>query len=312
MPPAVELPPGEAGEVAVGGRTVALSNLGRPLFPAAGWAKRDLVAYYLAVADALVPHLRGRPLTLARLPDGVDGPGFFQNECRGRPPWMRAAALRLRTGAVRHYCLLEEPAALVWAANLAAVELHPYLVDAAAPDRPVALVLDLDPGPGVGIAACCRVALRLRELAAAGGLRLAVKTSGRGGLHLAAAVHEASFEETKGFARAAAARLRAESPALVTDDLARAARAGKVLVDWLQNAPRRSTVAPYSLRAAVHPRASAPVRWEEVEAVVAGGDDAALRFAPAAVVARLERFGDLFADALGPPARLPPAGGIDL
>ncbi len=303
-----ELPLAADGTVVIEGRELTLTTLDRPLFPAAGWTKRDLVAYYLAVAPVLVPHLRGRPLTLARFPDGVDGRGFLQNECRGRPAWMRSADLRLRTGAVRRYCVLDEAAALAWVANLAAVELHPYLVDVADPDRPVALVLDLDPGEGASLVDCCRVALRLRLLLAEHGLDAPVKTSGGAGLHLAIPVRGASFAATKAFARTLAARLRADAPDAVTDDLRPGQRHGRVLVDWLQNEPRRSTVAPYSLRAAATPLVSTPLLWEEVEAAAAEGDARPLLVRPADVLERIGRHGDLYASALGPPARLPEPG----
>jgi bifunctional non-homologous end joining protein LigD len=291
---------GAGAELVLDGRTVALSNLDRVLFPRAGWAKRELVRYYLAAAPVLLAHLRGHPLTLGRFPGGLAARAFLQNECRGAPNWMRTAPLRLQTGEVRRYCVVDDLPSLAWVANLAAVELHPYLVDAAAPEVPTSLVVDLDPGPGAGLADCCAVALRARAELAALGADPAVKTSGGAGLHLAVAVRDMTFAATREIARALAAHLAAERPDSVTDDARPRARAGRVLVDWLQNHGRRSTLAAYSLRAAASPRASVPLAWDEVEAAARSGDASCLRFTPAQLLDRVERLGDLYAAALAP------------
>ena len=283
--------------VDLGGRTVRLTSPERPMWPGAGLTKGWLVDYYLAVADAILPHLAGRPLTLARFPEGTHRRGFLQNECRGAPPWMRTAVLPLRNERERRYCVIDDAAALAWVANLAAVELHPYLLDVAAPERPVALVVDLDPGPGVGLAECCRLALRVRELLAEGGLDPRVKTSGRAGLHLLAPVDAMTFAQTRALARGLAERVVAEAPAAATATQKRSERTGRVLVDWMQNDPRRSTVAAYSLRAgATAPRVSTPLAWDEVAAAARSPQAAArVRFGPEDVLRRLERHGDLFA-----------------
>jgi bifunctional non-homologous end joining protein LigD len=283
--------------VDLGGRTVRLTSPERPMWPGAGLTKGWLVDYYLAVADAILPHLAGRPLTLARFPEGTHRRGFLQNECRGAPPWMRTAVLPLRNERERRYCVIDDAAALAWVANLAAVELHPYLLDVAAPERPVALVVDLDPGPGVGLAECCRLALRVRELLAEGGLDPRVKTSGRAGLHLLAPVDAMTFAQTRALARELAERVVAEAPDAATATQKRSERTGRVLVDWMQNDPRRSTVAAYSLRAgATAPRVSTPLAWDEVAAAARSPQAAArVRFRPEDVLRRLERHGDLFA-----------------
>jgi len=289
-----------ATTVQAAGRAVRVTSPERPMWPAAGLTKGWLVDYYLAVADAIVPHLSGRPLTLARFPEGTHRRGFLQNECRGAPPWVRTAVLPLRAGE-RRYCVIDDAAALAWVANLAAVELHPYLLDAADPQRPLALVVDLDPGPGAGLADCCRLALRVRELLLeAGTAEPRVKTSGRVGLHVFAPTDAvATFPSTRALARELADRLVAERPDAATATQKRAERAGRVLVDWQQNDPRRSTVAAYSLRAgAPAPRVSTPLAWDEVQDGAHGAQAAArLRFRPADVLARLERHGDLFAAA---------------
>jgi bifunctional non-homologous end joining protein LigD len=292
--------PHPGAQLELDGHSVRLTSLDRPMFPAAGWRKTDVIGYYLAVADALLPHLRGRPLTMGRFPDGVDGRGFLQNECRGHPPWMGVLDLDLRTGVRRRYCVVDDAASLAWVANLAAIELHPYPVTRDAPDVPAALVVDLDPGPGTGLRECCLLAQEARALLAADGLDIAVKTTGGAGLHMGAAVAGASFEDTRAIARRLAATLAERFPGLVTDDVRPAARSRAVLVDWMQNAPRRSTIAPYSLRvAAPTPSVSAPLTWGEVEAIAGG--DAPPALDPAAVIARIRTQGDLFAAAAPAP-----------
>lgn len=256
--------------------TVTLTNLDRVLWPEAGFTKGDMVEYYRAVSPVLLRHLEDRPLTLWRYPSGVHEPGFWQNECRGAPEWLRTAELR-----GQRFCVADDEASLLWLVNLGAVELHPFPFRLAEPERPLTLVLDLDPGPGAGLAECREVALLLRE-------RLPdtrVKTSGRGGLHLLATAPR-SFVEAKARARALAEELAAERPHLVVAVQRREARRGRVLVDWLQNDATRSTVAPYSLRAAKRPFVSTPVTWDEVERgeLVFEADD---------VRARIDRLGDL-------------------
>ena len=258
--------------------SVPLTNLDRVLWPETGFTKGDLVAYYRAVARVLLPHLRDRPLTLWRYPSGVHRRGWWQNECRGAPSWLRTASLR-----GQRFCVAEDERALVWLANQGVVELHPFPFRIGAPDRPLALVLDLDPGAPAGLDACREVALLLRDR-----LRDAqAKTSGRGGIHVLAPAPP-SFVEAKERARRLAEDLAAERPDLVTAVQRRHERRGKVLVDWLQNDPTRSTVAPYSLRGARRPFVSTPVTWDEVER----GE---LVFEAADVLDRVDRLGDLLA-----------------
>ena len=286
-------------ELEIGGRRVALTSLDKVLWPAAGFTKRELVEYYAAIAPVLVPHLAERPLTLGRFPQGVDGRGFAQNECRGRPDWVATAELRLRSGERRRYCVVNDSASLLWVANQNTIELHPYLARRDRPDEPTAVVFDLDPAPPADVIACCQVALLLRDELARARLEASVKTSGAEGLHAYVplnAVH--TYAETKAFARSLAARLAAEHPDRIVSTQRRSARGGKVLVDWLQNDPMRSTVAAYSLRATSWPLVSTPVTFEEVEQALASRRPELLTFEPAKVVERVERFGDLFAPVL--------------
>ena len=256
--------------------SVELTNLGRVLWPETGFTKGDLVAYYREIAPVLLPHLSDRPLTLWRFPLGVHRRGWWQNECRGAPAWLRTADLR-----GQRFCVAEDAASLVWLANQGTVELHPFPFRLAEPERPLALVLDLDPGPPAALDAAREVALLLRERLPSA----RVKTSGRGGLHVLAPP-PATFAEAKAQARALAEELAAERPDLVVAVQRRADRRGRVLVDWLQNDPTRTTVAPYSLRGAPRPTVSTPVSWEEVER----GE---LLFDPDDVLARVRRHGDL-------------------
>lgn len=247
-----------------------------------------MVAYYRGVAPALLPHVARRALTLWRFPHGVAERGWWQNECRGAPEWMTVAELR-----GQRFCVVDDEAALAWVANQGAIELHPLGATIDAPETPSAVVFDLDPAPPATLVECCVVALDLRERL---GLDAFAKTSGASGLHVVVPLAPGhSFDRTKAFARAAAEALAAERPELVTAAQRRAARAGKVLVDWLQNDATRTTAAPYSLRAQPLPYASTPLAWEEVESVACSRSAASLRFTADDVLRRLDRLGDLWA-----------------
>ena len=278
--------------VEIEGRRLALTNLGKVLWPDTGFTKAELIDYYVSVAPVLLPHLSGRPLTLRRFPDGVEGVSWHQNECQGEPDWLPVYETRGRGGRALRFCMVDGLASLVWLANQAAVELHPFLWRIDAPRRSTQLVLDLDPGPPAGLAEAARVALALRPLVEELGLEPHVKTSGSLGLHVHAPLPEPG--ETKRAARAIAERLAAERPEEVVAEMRRTARAGKVYVDWLQNDPGRQTVAPYSLRGMPWPVAAAPVRWQEVEEAAHDRPEL-LVFTAQDVLGRIERDGDLFA-----------------
>jgi bifunctional non-homologous end joining protein LigD len=273
---------------------VRLSSLDRVLWPRAGFTKGDMIAYYRAVAPALVPHLDGRPLTLFRAPSGVEERGWYQENCRGAPPWLEVAEMPGARGATFRRCVVRDEPSLLWVANAGAIELHPFPFRVEDPDAPSWLVLDLDPGPPATIVECCDVALRLRELLP----EALPKTSGSLGLHLYAQARRRSFDDTKALARELAERLAAETPELVVHVQRREARRGKVLVDWLQNDATRSTVAPYSLRRTPFPTVSTPLAWDEVERCARERRPELLTFLPADVLARLELRGDLFAPLL--------------
>ena len=167
---------------------------------------------------------------------------------------MTTHPVRLRDGRVREYCVVNDLPSLLWVANQAAIELHPFLARTERHDRPTLVMFDLDPGEGAGVLDCCRVALSLRALLGDLGLDAFVKTSGSLGLHVQVPLNTPhGYEQTKPFAREVAARLAAEDPRHVTDRTSRALRGGRVLVDWLANDASRSVIAPCSLRAADHP-----------------------------------------------------------
>ncbi|MDQ3858078.1 MAG: non-homologous end-joining DNA ligase [Actinomycetota bacterium] len=283
---------------------VRLSSLGRVLWPEAGFTKADLVAYYTAVAPALLGHVAGRPLTLARFPEGVDRAGWYQTNWRVRPGWLATALL-----GTQEYGIVNELRSLLWVANVGGIELHPLAARAERIDEPTHVVFDLDPGAPADLLDCCRVAVRLRERLAELRLAAFVKTSGSLGLHVYVPLSRGhTYRETKGFARAVALELAEADARRVVAKTARSLRAGKVLVDWVQNDARKSTVAAYSPRALRRPTVSTPLAWEEVEAALAAGDPARLVFEPARVVERLDRTGDLFRPVLEVAQTLPVTG----
>jgi bifunctional non-homologous end joining protein LigD len=286
----------------VGSREVKLSNLDKVLWPATGTTKGDMVSYYAEIAPVIVPHLAGRAITLKRYPDGVDKESFFEKNCPShRPPWVGTVDM----GEVS-YCLVEEPATVVWFANLAAIELHPTL--GAKPDLncPTSVVFDLDPGEPADVLTCARVALLVRDLLGELGLECWVKTSGSKGLQVYAPLNtKTSFAATAPFAKAVAQLLERRHRDLVVSSQARSLRAGKVLIDWSQNAASKTTVSVYSLRARPEPTVSTPVTWDELDGALAVNDASRLRFDWRQVLERLERLGDLMAQVLEREQELP-------
>jgi bifunctional non-homologous end joining protein LigD len=289
--------------VRVDGRELRCSNWGKVLFPDAGFTKGDLICYYARVAEVLLPHLQGRALTLKRYPNGVQSAHFYEKQApRHRPDWV---AVREINGV--RYVLANERPALVWLGNLADVELHTSLAMAERPQHPTLLVFDLDPGPPAGIVECCRVALVIRGLFRELGLQTVVKTSGSKGLQVYLPLNDPAvgYGASKPFARRIAELLEQRMPELVVSRMARELRAGKVLVDWSQNDEHKTTVTAYSVRALDPPAVSTPLRWEEVGACRETQDGASLRFSPEQVLARIQRYGDLFAPAATLTQRLP-------
>lgn len=292
--------------IAVSGRRLKLTNPDKVLYPATGFTKGDVVDYYRRVAPVLLPHLRGRPLTLKRYPNGVDGEFFYQKQAPGhRPDWVRTARVPTE-GRDIDFVLANGLPTLLWLANLADLELHTSLARAGSPDRPTALVFDLDPGAPATVVECCRVALLLRSLGRGAGLELWAKTSGSKGLQLYAPLNgRTGFDSTKRFAHEVARRLEESHPQLVVSNMRRDLRDGRVLVDWSQNAELKTTINVYSLRARERPTVSTPVTWDEVERAVKRDDPGLLVFDWADALERVERQGDLFAPVLKVRQRLP-------
>lgn len=292
-------------EVEIGGRRLTLSNFAKPLYPS-GFTKGEVIDYYARIAPVMVPHLAGRCLTFRRYPDGTDADGFFEKRCpKHRPDWVPVSlGPSDRRGGI-DYCRLEEPAALVWAANLAAIELHAPMSLADSQETPRTLVFDFDPGPDTDISDCCALALRVREILESVDVEGWCKTSGSKGLQLYVPlnVEGTAHEENAGFARAVGALLERQTPDQVTTVMAKVERPGKIFVDWSQNAFHKTTIAPYSLRARPEPTVSTPLSWDEVEQCADGELD--VHFDAAAVLARVEEHGDLFAPVLTRRQQLP-------
>jgi len=303
--------------VDVDGRRLDLSNLDKLLYPEAGFTKAQVIDYYTRIAPVMLPHLADRPLTLHRFPNGTGAKGFYEKQCPDhRPDWVATAAIHARGvgrfGERRRaprdidFCLVQDRPTLVWLANLACLELHVLLARAADVQQPTAVVFDLDPGAPADVIDCARVSLLLREALDSLGLSALIKTSGSKGLQVYAPLNRpAGYEQTKPFARSLARLLEKAHPDLVVSRMKRELRAGKVYVDWQQNEDFKTTVCAYSLRARARPTASAPLRWEEVEAAADDGEAEALSFDAAAVLERAERHGDLFAAALELEQELP-------
>jgi bifunctional non-homologous end joining protein LigD len=241
-------------EVEIDGRTLSLSNLDKPMYPKAGFAKGHVIDYYTRVSPALLPHLRGRPLTLKRYPDGVEGPHFYEKQCPShRPPWVRTVAAdssRARGGQI-DFCMADDLPTLVWLANLADLELHASLALGEDYSQPTVVAFDLDPGAPATIVECAQVALELRMVFDHLGLQAFPKTSGSKGMQVYVPLNTpgVTYRETSPFAHAIAQLLERRDPKLVVSEMNKALRKGRVFVDWSQNSRHKTTLCVYSLRA---------------------------------------------------------------
>jgi bifunctional non-homologous end joining protein LigD len=280
--------------VEVGGRSLALSNLDKVLYPEVGFTKAEVIDYYARIAPAMLTHISGRGITLRRWPDGVAAQSFFEKRCPShRPDWLAVAAGPGDRGGTIDYCCLDEPAALVWTANLAALEIHSPMARAADIDSPTMVVFDLDPGAPATITECAQVALRIHELLRGLGLECWPKTSGSKGMQLYVPLNTPhSHDHASQFALAVAQLLEKQTPGEVTSTMKKSLRRGKIFVDWSQNSRHKTTIAPYSLRAMDEPTVSTPLSWDEVSV---GADGQPLVFVAEDVIARVASRGDLFA-----------------
>lgn len=291
---------------------VKFSNLEKVFFPKSGFTKGDLIRHYLDVVPWLLPHLRGRPVTLVRFPDGITGEKFYEkNAPKFRPDWIKTAAVpRVRHAGSIDYLVIDDAPTLAWCANLAAIELHPFLHQIKALDRPTCVALDLDPGEGADLLTCARVAFLVKEVLDGLGLAAFPKVSGSKGLQIYIPLNSprVNYDATSAFAKAMAELLERQHPKLVVSKMARALRGGRVFIDWSQNTRSKTTVAVYSLRAKrADPFVSMPVTWPELQRALRAKKTSALNFGPAAALQRLKKQGDLFAPVLALKQKLPSA-----
>jgi bifunctional non-homologous end joining protein LigD len=294
-------------QLEIDGRTVDVSNLDKVFYPKTGFTKGQVMDYYVKISPYLLPHLKGRPVTLKRYPNGVEGLFFYEKQIPpSHPEWVKTTNVKRKDGREINYCVFDSLPVLVWAANLADLELHTFLHRAPAIQTPTALAFDLDPGPPADIVLCCQVGLWLKELFEKLKLKSFAKTSGSKGLQVFVPLNRpANYEQTKAFAHAVAESLEREFPKIVVSRMQKNLRVGKILVDWSQNDPHKTTVCVYSLRAKDHPTVSTPVTWEEVVRALKKKSAQLLTFEAADVLKRVKNHGDLFAPVLSLKQQLP-------
>lgn len=301
----------QVSNVEIEGKQLSLSNLNKVLYPEANFTKAQVIDYYVRIAPALLPHLKGRPLTMKRYPEGVNGMHFYEKNCPShRPPWVKTAPIWSEgNNRWMDYCVIEDLPTLVWAANLADLELHTSLSLAKEILRPTLVVFDLDPGAPANIIQCCQVGIWLRQLFEKIGLESFAKTSGSKGLQVYVPLNTpTTYDQTKPFAHALARLLEGEHPSEVVSDMKKSLRTGKVFVDWSQNDDHKTTICVYSLRAKEQPTVSTPVSWKEVENCLARRDPNLLVFEAGQVVGRVAKMGDLFEPVLKLKQKLPELG----
>jgi len=285
-----------ADEIQVDGKILKLSNLQKLLYPEAHFTKAQVIDYIARIAPVLLPHIRGRALTFKRYPNGVAGEFFFEkNSPKHRPDWVQTAPIWSGgNNRFMDYTLANDTATLVWAANLAALELHTSLSLAKKPERPTCCVFDLDPGEPATIVECAQVALDIRKYAQRLGLEIFAKTSGSKGMQLYIPLNTptVTYEHTKVFSHALAMTMESAHPGGVVSKMAKNLRGGKIFIDWSQNDPHKTTICVYSLRAKAEPTVSTPVSWAEVAKCAKGK---VLSFTAPVVLERVRKLGDLFA-----------------
>jgi bifunctional non-homologous end joining protein LigD len=289
----------QKAQLEVEGKKLAVSNLDKVLYPKVGFTKGQVIDYYIRIAPVLLPHLRDRPLTMKRYPNGVDAEFFYEKNCPvHRPKWVKTAKVWSEgNNRVMHYCLAQDLPTLVWAANLADLELHTALARKKNVAQPTMMVFDLDPGPPANIVQCCQVGLWLRDLLAKLKLKSFPKTSGSKGLQVYVPLNtKVTFDQTKALSLALAQYLEREHSDLVLSKMAKALRKGKVFVDWSQNDEHKTTICVYSLRAREEPTVSTPVTWKEVENCLKKKKADLLKFRSDQTLARVKKLGDLFED----------------
>jgi bifunctional non-homologous end joining protein LigD len=301
----------DKAELIVEDRKIQVSNLDKVLYPKVGFTKGQVIDYYIRVAPVLLPHLKDRPLTMKRYPNGVDAEFFYEKNCPShRPKWVKTAKVWSESNnRVMNYCLAQDLPTLVWAANLADLELHTSLARKKDIARPTMMVFDLDPGAPADIVQCCQVGLWLRDLLDKMKLKSFAKTSGSKGLQVYVPLNTSvTFDQTKNLSRTLAQHLEKEHVGLVTSNMSKALRKGKVFVDWSQNDEHKTTICVYSLRAKEEPTVSTAVTWEEVAKCLKKKKADLLKFRSDKTLARIEKMGDLFAPVEELKQKLPTKG----
>jgi bifunctional non-homologous end joining protein LigD len=298
---------GKKSQLEINGLMLDVSNLDKVFYPQTGFTKGQVIDFYIKISPYLLPHLKDRPISLKRYPDGLEGFFFYEKQCPShRPDWVKTTNVPRKDGSEINYCVMNDLPALVWAANLADLELHTFLHRAPAIERPLVLAFDLDPGAPADIVQCCQVGIWLKGLLGQVKLESFPKTSGSKGLQVFVPLNtEVTYEKTKAFAHAVAQSLETKFPKLVVSNMQKSIRGGKVLVDWSQNDPHKTTVCVYSLRAKEHPTVSTPITWDEVAAALKRKSAKFLTFEAGEVLKRVEKAGDLFAPVLKLKQKLP-------
>jgi bifunctional non-homologous end joining protein LigD len=295
--------------VDIQGKQLRLSNLEKVLYPEVGFTKAQVIDYYVRIAPVLLPHLRDRPLTMKRYPEGVNGQHFYEKNCpRHRPKWVTTAPVWSQgNNRWMDYCLVQDLPTLVWAANLADLELHTSLALAQDMLRPTVIVFDLDPGAPADIVQCCLAGRWVRRIFDRLGLQSFPKTSGSRGLQVYVPLNTpVTYGQTKAFAHEVARLLERARPDLIVSDMKKALRVGKVFVDWSQNDDHKTTICVYSLRARQRPTVSTPVMWDEAEDCLKQQNANLLVFTCDQTLRRVEEYGDLFEPVLRLKQKLPP------
>ncbi|HUE50655.1 MAG TPA: non-homologous end-joining DNA ligase [Candidatus Dormibacteraeota bacterium] len=284
-------------ELIVEDRKIQVSNLDKVLYPKVGFTKGQVIDYYIRIAPMLLPHLKDRPLTMKRYPDGVEGEFFYEKNCpTHRPKWVKTARVWSESNnRMMNYCLAQDLPTLVWAANLADLELHTSLARKSNIKRPTMMVFDLDPGAPADIVQCCQVGIWLSDLLLKMKLKSFAKTSGSKGLQVYVPLNSlVTFDQTKDLSRALAQHLETNHDDLVTSNMSKAVRKEKVFVDWSQNDEHKTTICVYSLRAKEEPTVATPITWDEVQNCLKKKEAGLLKFRSEKVLARVEKLGDLF------------------
>lgn len=290
----------------IAGRGVPVTNLNKIFYPKTGFTKGDVINYYIKISPVLLPHLKNRPMSLKRYPEGVGGSFFYEKQCPAhRPKWIKTIRVKGLGKRLIQYCSMDSLAALVWVANLADLELHTFLHKTPALARPTAIAFDLDPGPPANIIQCCEVALLIKVILASMKLIGFPKTSGSKGLQVYIPLNTAAatYEKTRAFARGIAEMLEKQFPSLTLSRMQKNLRMGKVFVDWSQNDQKKTTINVYSLRGQDVPTVSTPITWKEVER--AAKKKSVLNFRSDEVLKRVEKMGDLFAPVITMKQKLP-------